>query len=176
MQKVKLSTIEGSLKHGRLWIGEWTLACYLSICISFITSTILSIFFPQEYKLDLIGTIFAIVGMNLVSAFISILFIFILIKNHKHKKRILLWLKDVVEIETYSKKIDSYWNPASVISHIKIQVDFKFNEKIISKTSAGKVIGITGEGYHKIWAKYADRKINILYSPKYDEVLILKDR
>ena len=32
------------------------------------------------------------------------------------------------------------------------------------------------KGYHSIWSKYANKELRILYSPKYDQVMILKDK
>lgn len=42
------------------------------------------------------------------------------------------------------------------------------------RESTARVYG-GGEGYVGCFNKYADREVNILYSPKFDEVMILKD-
>ena len=58
----------------------------------------------------------------------------------------------------------------------KIVLRFRCAGRRIEKYSGGE----NGErfaerGYFNILAHYVDREINILYSPKYDQVLILKE-
>lgn len=53
-----------------------------------------------------------------------------------------------------------------------IKVKFKYDGKVYNKLSTYK--GYTS--YLAIYNKYADREILIAYSPKYDEVMILKDK
>lgn len=58
----------------------------------------------------------------------------------------------------------------------KIVLRFRYAGRRVEKYSGGE----NGErfaerGYFNILAHYVDREINILYSPKYDQVLILKE-
>ncbi|GHV02932.1 hypothetical protein FACS1894211_15200 [Clostridia bacterium] len=74
----------------------------------------------------------------------------------------------------YSSKIDEVrsvvWQPKA----IKIQVRFKIAGQQHKKESTAKVLG-GWKGYLGAYKKYADGEIRILYSPKYDEGLIVKD-
>ena len=71
-------------------------------------------------------------------------------------------------------EIGTFWSPTSIVSTAKIQVAFEFNGQKYSHLSGDNPNKIE-KGYERIWVKYADREINILYSPTYDQVLILKD-
>jgi len=102
------------------------------------------------------------------------LFILIKIKNNKLKEKIIIWLEDAIEVKAYSKKIGENrlgFQPKAT----KIQVKFKINGKSYIKDSTAKVLG-SWAGYLGTFNKYADREINVLYSLKYDEVLIMKDK
>lgn len=52
---------------------------------------------------------------------------------------------------------------------------FKYNGEKIAKYSTAKVFG--GQiGYLGTFNKYANKKVTILYSPSFDEVLILNEK
>ena len=60
----------------------------------------------------------------------------------------------------------------------KLQVNFDFEGKNYSFESKNKHIEFVfwePDGYDEIWQKYADKNITILYSPKYEEVMIIGD-
>jgi hypothetical protein len=118
-------------------------------------------------------TIFGMVGGDIFSfAFLAVL-IFIKNDNNKRRDKIILCLEDAIETTAKSVKIGEIrlgFQPKSV----KIQVRFKVNGKTYIRESTAKVFG-GWEGYLGVYKKYADREICILYSQKYDEVLILKD-
>ena len=56
---------------------------------------------------------------------------------------------------------------------IRIKVNFKYNGKHYSRLSENDES--IHRGYGSFWKKFAGKSIDILYSPKYDQVLILKD-
>jgi len=101
------------------------------------------------------------------------IFIFIKIQNIKHKGKIMIWLEDAIETTAYSKQVSQIW--LGLRKGVKIQVTFKINGKTYKRESTAKVI--RGQKGHLVaYKKYVDREIRILYSEKYDEVLILKDQ
>ncbi len=56
----------------------------------------------------------------------------------------------------------------------KIRIDFYCNDAAFRKESTVKVFG-GQSGYVGCFNNYADKEVNILYSPQYDEVMIIKD-
>ena len=117
--------------------------------------------------------IIAIIMLNLLSVFILIFPFILIFKDYKIKKDIAKWLRDAVVIKAYSKKTgekECLFLPKGII----IQVAFEFNNKTHVKDSDIKVFG-GNKAYLASFKKYADKMINIAYSPQYDEVMILKD-
>lgn len=118
-----------------------------------------------------------IVGCILSFSLFPIIWLIILIRNEKVREKIFIWIEDSVELTAYSKKIGvKYWIG---IPLIKIQVEFEKDGIKYVRTSEkeehGKVDMGRPIGYFAGISKYVDRKIKILYSPKYDQVMVLKD-
>jgi hypothetical protein len=87
------------------------------------------------------------------------------------KRKIRLWLQDAVELKAHSQKFDTQASfPTFNFCYIKIFISFSYNHKKMSRYSGDK----SHSGYDTVFYKYADKDIDILYSPKYDEVMILK--
>lgn len=95
--------------------------------------------------------------------------LWVVIKNDKHKKEIVLYLNDAIVLKALVKRLDIV---SLEYKPYQVQVEFEIDGKKVYKISAP---GTFWGGYHKIFAKYDNKKIDILYSPKYDQVLILKD-
>lgn len=106
--------------------------------------------------------------------------VYILIYQIKLRSKIKEWTKDAIELKARSKIVDSIIDGA-VFKKYKIKVSFQYNGRVIVKESGigknGTIIwGSLSSGYDIRYRKYSDREIWILYSPKYDEVLLLKDK
>jgi len=124
---------------------------------------------PSSVTLFCISLIGGVVGLSIC----PIIFLILFTQNYKRRKDILLWLDDAIEVKAYSKTIGEF-KPTFEIGSVRIQVIFKVNGTKYIRESKGKRMGVP-EGFHQIWCQYADREINLLYSPKYDQVMILKD-
>lgn len=101
---------------------------------------------------------------------------FLILRNEKIRKDVYLWLEDAVELNAYSKNIGTkYWLG---IPSIRLQVEFDLNGVHYVRSTDNEVRGALDKGrpvgYFAHITKYADRKIKILYSPKYDQVMVLK--
>ena len=117
--------------------------------------------------------IFVVVSGNILFVSLMSVAIYIKVKNDRLKKKILLWLEDAIETIAYSKKIGE--NRVGLPPKAtKIRVRFAINGVTYKRESTAKIVG-GQRGYLGTYNKYANREIRILYSPKYDEVLILKD-
>jgi len=113
--------------------------------------------------------VIALIGGNMFCVFYASVFLYAIVSNNKLNKKITLWLEDAIQLRAFTMRLDTI---SLKYKPYQLQVNFEFDGKIYQRISApGNII----KGYHKIFKKYADRYINILYSPKYDEVLILKD-
>lgn len=169
---MQISNIDTTLNYGHLNTGKKQGSLYFSLVSMLLLPllTILMLIIQVMWDSQMIFTM--VVGDIMTLSFFAV-FVYIIVKNNILKKKILLWLDDAVEIKAYSKKTDEYWLGLGIAT--KIQVKFVVADKTYIKESTAKTFG-GRKGYLGCYSKYADREIRILYSPKYDEVLILKDK
>ncbi len=170
----QIENIDVSLSLGNILDKKQLCVLYLGIGISccFPLLTLVMLCIPQvEWDIQ----VSVLMGLgNIFSVALLSVFVFIKCKDSRLKKQIAVWLEDAIEVKgAYSKQIDEKrlgFQPKA----IKIQVKFCLDGKSYKRESTAKVFGgITG--YVGCFNRYADKEINILYSQKHDEVLILKD-
>ncbi|MDR3021716.1 MAG: hypothetical protein LBU60_03465 [Clostridiales bacterium] len=113
----------------------------------------------------------------------------------KKRKKIIQFLDDgIVEFNAYSEKLDEVVKKDNGLYRIpildrkvkmtSIRVKFEIDGQLYEKDSVlgeyeigyKEKKGAVKKGYHRFFNKYADKHIRILYSYKYDEVMILKDK
>jgi len=168
---MKLSNIDASLSKGRFFTGIWLAfiysflgICAFSILLSFFAITMGAVFGEKVF-------IFIFGSLALISAFFSIIPIQIIVINKKIEKQIKLCLGDAIQLKGVCEKLNitGVWK----FRQAHIEIRFKHNGKKHKKRSIGGTIG-GRNGYNRVFTKYADKEVNILYSPKYDQVFILK--
>jgi hypothetical protein len=168
----KNANIAVSLQYGRLLSKAVIVFFYFFIVISlFFTAFVVFLCVFEGLICILLGIVPCL--------FFSVA-IYFLIYDKKLKSKIKIWFKDMIMLEATTKTVAQYKDfPFSIgaDNKKKIKVIFKFNGKTITKISGEP--GYTEEkyntrsGYDSIFRKYADKKVSILYSEKYDQVLIL---
>lgn len=171
-KNVRKINIIASLEFGAVYTG-------LKLCS--LIGTLVSLF-----GVSVIFSIFAIIQdisflAGMIAFFIcAIGLLIVLIINHHNLKLIKLWKEDAILCTAKTKILGSsciYSGGVSLLT-AKISVIFYCQGKLIKKESGTKKS--TGiklfNGYSKIFMRFSDREIQILYSPKYDQVMILKDK
>ena len=108
---------------------------------------------------------FAMITIGLVSLSIAMFFVLSYIIYKRKFPRV---LENVVVLTAYSKlkdikELSGFYGSHS--EHCRLEVSFDYNNE--TKTMLSKHMSLLNP--------YANREINILYSPKYNEVFILKD-
>ena len=116
---------------------------------------------------------FALVTMSVMFLCLFAMYLYIYIRDKNIKKRVALYLEDAVELDGYSKKIFEF-RAGIQPKATKIEVRFNFNNRKIKKESTATVFG-GKKGCIGTFNKFADRKVKLLYSSAFDEVLFLKD-
>lgn len=167
-----LSNISASLKYGRLLTSKWLKFMYVALAfyvVSVLSIVVLPIIFVPEWDMTVL---LCIISISLIFVTLSIFLLYLIISDKKLKNKILLWANDAIELKAYSKTIGKEFNMQPTL-YYQIAVSFVVNGTKHTKTSGE---GSDSKKHHKIFSQYADREINILYSPKYDEVLVLKDK
>lgn len=166
-----LKDIAASLQYGKPW-SQFITRSIFALIILFTACTILLIIVAVIELIELIFVafvLFILVGLMIVY----------LVYVKRLKEKITLWMEDAVKLEAVSKAISRYpeysWNGNY---SMKLKVMFEYDN-----TRYEKISGTPGykkphdnslkAGYSLVFNRYADRKINILYSKKYNQVLIL---
>ena len=172
-KKAIYNNIGTSLNHGMIfkkgmWIYMYSLLALCLICPICTGVFFLLVSLGIETFHD--GDI-GLVYFSILSLLIAVGVVFTIVRKLRLKKKIYLWLDDAVERYATTIAIDKrYWliRPAT-----KLKVKFKYKHKNYIMYSGDPSNG--NKGYYKTLSKYADRTIKILYSPSYNQVLILKD-
>lgn len=149
----------------------------ISLGLMFLSITMISI---EQLNSDrsVVEFVGLIIGFVVAFLLLPTIWLIIIIRNEKIRKKVILWLQDAIKISGYSKNIGTkYWLG---IPLIKIQVEFELAGIKFVRTSEREKRGVFDlgrpVGYFSGITKFVDRKIDILYSPKYDQVMVLKDR
>lgn len=179
-----MSQVVGSFRYGE-FAGKFdgknrkksiiAYIAFVAFCVVDMTAILVGYFLTQVSKPDAnenpIGMAIAIVVVCLMLPAIFSVFV---VRHEILRKKILKCSEDAVEVYAYSKCVGEQTGRLFV-AFAKIQVSFELNGKhhiIIS--GKNRRLG-TDEGYSRVWLQYRDRAIRILYSPRYDEVIVLKD-
>lgn len=184
----KLTRINASLKYGKYFTGKYLFFMYYTFTLTIIATVftiILMILSP--FNAEIYDSLIPLIILFFVGLLLTLYMLFNIFKHKKLTKRIKEWLKDAVEIDAYCKYIDNF-KVMGQPTQIKIQVEFKYNGKKIKKLSGDERYNegnssmnlinkySTKTGYDWFFKKFADRQIKILYSPKYDQVLLLNEK
>lgn len=174
MKKIKIDDIALTLKLGSLSNKKQIilLRCCFIFSILVIIFTVIYFFIPQVKHDKMVY--FCFVGVFIIAVSFLSFIIFIWHKDRKIKKLVLLYLEDAVESIGYCSTVKK--TPFCFItpSSTKICVKFKYNGKVLKRVSSVKTAGVP-KGYSCVFDKYTEREFRILYTPKYDDVMILKD-
>ena len=185
-QKEKdLSNIEYSLSRGKFdgssrkadIIGYVVL---VTICVAGIVIAITM--FSIEYvngNTPVEQFVFELIGVPLIISLLIFGLTVYVRRNEKLRKEILLWIEDAVEVKAHCKCVDiDYEYIDGIPSPLhKIQVEFKINGTHYVRKPKDEQRGkleVRRKGYLRGLSKYVNKEIRILFSQKYNEVLILK--
>ena len=164
-KSIKKIKIAASLSYGRIWTVPliivwicWVIIGFVGLFVAFKSFILGDVWF--EITLCVLGSC-GFIGSGS----------YLIVKDIIIRKKIYLWKKDAIKLNAYSSKIDARIAPPTFnFRDIKIKVSF-FYQKKIERVSGRK----NKEIYDPIFYRYSNREIQILYSPKYDEIMIIKD-
>lgn len=159
-----MERVIASLKYGRIW-KKSALILWIMEVFGLVLAAYSFCYLVGE-TIDWMGFVLLfVVGMF----FVIVSFIFLL-KNFLVINKCKKWLQDAMLLNAKAKGIKHpNWIVPEDFGRIKLEITFIYNNKKIKKFSGTKPTN----GYSLIFFRFADKDINILYSPKYDEVMIL---
>ena len=166
-----INNIEATLKYGqtltsvKFRIGKFfsTMSIVLSIILLFIVGIYLC---SAELTKVEIGIVCGAVVFCLI---VTIIVTYCYNRAQKRYLEIEKWLQDAIECRASIKGIDvedKKYQP------YQIEVEFDYKGKKMKKVS--NRFNLILDGYPKVFARYHNKNVNILYSEKYDEAMILK--
>lgn len=180
MKKKLYERIGSSLRYGIVFTKHWYIAIYFFICICALIPLSSVGYLIEGWvtrtKFTISDILCAVLYPNLVALICLGIVTVPLIMKNKLKKRIFLWLDDAIELDAKTVELDSRYTRL-LFKETKLKVEFKFDRQHIVLTSEqpDKPCSLFNyRGYRRDLTKYANKKVKILYSPKYDEVLFLK--
>ena len=105
--------------------------------------------------------------------------VYIIVVISKENRNIRRWKNDSVLLLANATEVDRIENGLTNIVKLKISVKFNYNGIKMMQESGEKNnkkgnLFYIHPGYDAIFLKYVDHPIHILYSPTYDQVLLLK--
>ncbi len=152
-----MKKIVASLKYGRVW-GKLVWIWWFSLALG-VTLIFCSIFIKGKTLEDSLGKI----GCFAYGIFSCVLGLYFIIKNIYVKAQIKKWLQDGITFKTYAKGIA---NPVRVPHNhglCKLLIEVVYEEK--------KRTLYTGSE-DRVFARFSNRTIEIIYSPKYGQAVI----
>jgi len=179
--EIDLFQVVGTLRYGAFnerKRKEYFTTSIVIIGLFAIAMIIPIIIMSISYPYDNACLVFFIIGA--VGFSISVIVSAVLLSRYeKIRKEILKWSEDAVELYAYSKCVGEQESSEPFIFNVvcaKIEVTFKLDDKKYKRLS-GKTGRLgTDDGFLRLWLDYRDREIRIMYSPKYDQVIVLKDK
>ena len=172
MKKYIHYRIIATLTYGKkLSIGILVLVAFANLLgLIMILSTIICAIFSQEY----------VVLICLILPFIVVPILwYIFFISLKERFFIKKWKEDAVLLPAHVFVVDELTNNISKTTKWKIIVKFRYNGKIIKQSSGDKIGRKEGlfnvhPGYDAVYGRYIYKQATyILYSPQYDEVMLL---
>lgn len=172
-----ISLIDATLKYGEFKYTERK-KLILEIVGSLIITAVLEVF-AIIFLIYSKFTYIEVLGINAILIILWIVCLLIYKKQNKQSKEVKLWLQDAVEINAVTSQAGENKSVAMLtpITLYKLQVDFDYNGRhytYFSKNEYKIKFDSPPTGFHKIWERYINKNVKIMYSPKYDEVMLVR--
>lgn len=175
MDKISMNNykIIASLTYGKKISGAVTVLIYVALllCVTIVPLAVFCAIYYTKYEV-LVCLFLPLIGIP------GLVYVIIIIT--KENRNIRRWKSDSVLLSAYAIEVDRIKNGLTNIIKLKISVKFIYNGiKMVQESGEknkkdGNLFYIN-PGYDAIFLKYVDHPIHILYSPTYDQVLLLKD-
>lgn len=174
---VKLQDIDASLTYGQifssnLWKG---IIIFMYSSVGLVVAGIIFILIGVPLTMGQYdsNSIALIVGGSIAVVILVGSTVGIQVFFERGKKKAMLWLGDAVVVDANAESNGSEFQIRVVMSYASaIKVTFSYNGKSYERYSVYKGKPM----YLWVFNKYVGRRIKIAYSPKYDEVMLIKPR
>ena len=167
-----IKNVDASLSYGKIYSSKrWDIIVIILVILGIIALVVAPIGMIKKKKnKDLLFSVimgFIIGGVSLLASFLIGMYV-----SYGRRKAKLI-LQDAVLLNARAESLGTQFEvryPALVMTTMAIRVKFCYHGRKIVKESTHK----GNRFFLMVFKKYANREIKIAYSPKYDEVLLLK--
>ncbi len=171
---MQLSKIEATLEEGRFLSGKLLVLIKIFTGLELFAG-IFSLFTLVTYteKFDFYDV--AGIGGFIVFWGCGIGLIHLLNRNKKLGIKIIEYLKDAVVVRATVVDNSTLSLSERFYNGIKIKIRFTYNNKIyIYESGNPNKVKKRMNGYDKVFRRYVNKSINVLYSPKYSQIIFFK--
>lgn len=173
IKKVDAILNYGKIYSSLLWNVIFVIILFFAICL-ILVAIFIGLNEIQSIDKESTSAVGSVIGGCSIGCFVLIVDLIMYAYVNYGRKKAKIFLGDAVLLDAETKSLGSKTEirfPVIFASAYAIRVIFYFNERKIIKDSIYKEKLV----YLPIFKDYINRKIKIAYSPKYDQVLILKD-
>lgn len=163
--------IVATLKHGKIIGVGLSIFLYFTIIVS-CAMMIMLIGIAVSYDN------YGILIFEFFPTFLVVIAIMLLVNNRKAMQEITKWKQDAVLLQAYCEEV---YNPKKVLNKGcigQISISFVYNGQkmsLLSQKSANAKFDPMGSyGSDKVYRQFVNKKVNILYSPSNNEVMLIK--
>lgn len=177
-----LSSIAGLLNYGtfmseskKILLIEYIAILFICFSMLILAVVMTSIEYVKS-SISLTDLIITVILFTFNFSIMPVIVTIMVVINEKMRKKVNLWMEDAVLVTAFARNI-GVKRTLGVAPGTKLQVEFEIDGVRYTRESHSrhyKNKDFDG-GYYFIWNKFADKQIRILYSPQYDEVMVLKD-
>ena len=160
--------VESCLSFGKIAHKPQMAVLYTFISILGVSISIVPFLFAIEIKYNGAENVLLISTVGVIISLLLSLYVYLLVRNIKDNNNIKTWLEDAVMLHATISKVGLYdrrYQP------YQIAVTFEYNHKKQVKIS---LKGDKFFAYGNYFSRYKNGAIKIYYSPRYDEVMIIK--
>lgn len=163
---ITVRNVDATLTHGQMYTAKlWDIfLIYMLVFSAVIIAVSVAVWIFSGDKETLFAVKF-VFGFGIVLLLIMGLLCIYIMRGRRRVKRYLEDAEILNAKATSSGSELQYRHPLIFVKATSLAVKFRYNGKRYLKTSKASL---------QVYNKYADKEIKIAYSPKYDEVMLLK--
>lgn len=173
---MKKKDVAATLENGRYLTGANLIAIYIGLISSLLLFVVVIfglVIVTFGFMVLTAPVLICMIGFTVLGLILSAIFACQIRKNYLIGKKIDECFIDAIETVAMANIVDTFIHNI-IFTQVKISVTFVIDGKAYTRISGEKNSNRFLNGYDKIFGRYVNRKIRILYSRKFDRVLILK--
>lgn len=173
---MEIDKIAATLEDGRILSRDFKIFLKIGIAccvIGYLLSVIIIAtgLYPNDINVWFLGVFVFLFCFGIGGAFFYLIW-----RNKKIELKVQEYLIDAEELYAETRIVNDLGIVGRIQDGVKIEIRFQLNNRKYVRISGNPNKKTLRNGYDKVFLMYANRIVRILYSPKYDQIMILKDK